>query len=102
VVTNDAVGGRWVYGGTVQLAFPFGLPSELGIRGRVFSDIGSAGDADTDSGTIKDTKTVRASVGVGVSWNSPFGPIAVDVAKAVKKEDFDETETVRFDFGARF
>jgi outer membrane protein insertion porin family len=102
VVTNDAVGGRWLYGGTAQVAFPLGLPSELGIRGRLFSDIGSTGNSDTNSGTIRDTKSLRASVGIGISWKSPFGPIAIDIAQAVKKEDFDETEFVRFDFGARF
>jgi outer membrane protein insertion porin family len=102
ILTDDAVGGRWVYGGTAQVAFPLGLPSELGIRGRVFSDIGSSGSSDTDSGTIRDTNSLRASVGIGISWKSPFGPIAVDIAKALKKEDFDETELLRFDFGARF
>lgn len=100
--TGDAVGGLWVYSGTAQVVFPLGLPSELGIKGRVFSDIGSSGNSDTDIGTVRDTKSLRAAVGVGISWNSPFGPIAVDISKALKKEDFDETEIVRFDFGARF
>jgi len=102
IVTNDAIGGRWIYGGTAQLTFPLGLPSELGIRGRVFSDMGSSGDSDTKSGTIRDTKTLRAAVGAGISWKSPFGPVAIDISKAVKSEDFDITEVVRFDFGARF
>lgn len=101
-VTDDAVGGRWVYGGTVQTTFPLGLPNEFGIRGRLFSDIGSSGDSDTDSGTIEDTKSLRAAVGVGISWNSPFGPIAIDISTPLKKEDFDDTEILRFDFGARF
>ena len=102
IVTGDAVGGQWLYNGTAQVAFPLGLPSELGVRGRVFSDIGSSGSADTSAGSIRDTKSLRASVGIGITWKSPFGPVAVDLAKAVKKEDFDETEILRFDFGARF
>jgi outer membrane protein insertion porin family len=68
----------------------------------VFSDIGSTGKADTDVATIRDTKSLRASAGVGITWNSPFGPVALDLAYALKKEDFDETEVLRFDFGARF
>ena len=102
IISNDAVGGVWVYSGSGQLAFPLGLPSELGIRGRVFTDFGSSGNSDTNSGDIRDTKSLRAAVGFGVSWKSPFGPIAVDISKAVLKEDFDETEVLRFDFGARF
>jgi outer membrane protein assembly factor BamA len=31
-----------------------------------------------------------------------LGPIRVDFARAVKKEDFDRTEFFRFSLGARF
>ena len=101
-LTGDSIGGLWKYTGSAQVSFPLGLPSELGIRGRVFSDIGSSGNSDTSFGTIRDTKTLRVSVGFGISWKSPFGPIAIDICKPLKKESFDEIETLRFDFGARF
>jgi len=39
---------------------------------------------------------------VGVSWRSPFGPIRVDLAQAVVKENFDKEELFRFSFGTRF
>jgi outer membrane protein insertion porin family len=102
IVTDDSVGGRLLYTGTAQVAFPLGLPSELGINGRVFTDFGSLSDADTNSGSIRDANSLRASVGIGLSWNSPFGPVAIDISKAILKEDFDDLEVVRFDFGARF
>jgi outer membrane protein insertion porin family len=41
-------------------------------------------------------------VGVGLAWRSPFGPIRIDLAHAVVKEEFDETEILRFSFGTRF
>jgi outer membrane protein insertion porin family len=44
----------------------------------------------------------RVSVGIGVTWRSPFGNINVDVAQAVVKEDYDRTEIFRFGFGTRF
>ena len=100
--TDDAVGGRWVYGGSLQTTFPMGLPNELGIRGHVFGDIGSLGSSDTDAGTIRDTKSLRATMGVGISWKSPFGPIAFDMSTPLLKEDYDKTEFLRFNFGARF
>ena len=102
IVTNDAVGGNWYYNGSVQASFPIGLPTEFGIRGRVFTDFGSSGNPDTTISTVSDAHSIRVSAGVGLSWKSPFGPVAIDMAKPVKKEGFDQTELVRFSFGTRF
>ena len=51
---------------------------------------------------MRDVNSVRASVGLGVEFVTPFGRIRVDAAEAVLKEDFDETELFRFSFGTRF
>jgi outer membrane protein insertion porin family len=100
--TGDAVGAKFLYTGTAQVTFPLGLPSEFGIKGRMFSDIGSLSNSESTLATITDKKSLRASVGLGLSWKSPFGPVLIDFSKALLKEDFDKTEIVRFDFGARF
>jgi outer membrane protein insertion porin family len=100
--TDDAVGGKWYYTGSVQLSFPLGLPEELPLRARVFADFGSLGNTEATGPSIVDTGSLRASVGGGVTWISPFGPIGLDFGFPVKKEDWDETETVRVNFGARF
>jgi outer membrane protein insertion porin family len=100
--TDDAVGGKFIYTGTAQLTFPIGLPSEFGIKGRMFSDIGSLSNSESTLATITDDKSLRASVGLGLSWKSPFGPVVIDFSKALLKKDFDKTEVLRFDFGARF
>ena len=101
--SDDALGGNWFYSGTVQLSFPFPLvPSELGFLGRVFTDFGSAWDLDDSGPTVEDSSTIRASVGTGLTWVSPFGPIGVDVAVPYKKEDFDKTELLRINFGTSF
>jgi len=39
---------------------------------------------------------------VGISWRSPFGPVRMDFAVPVVKEDFDKDEFFRFSFGTRF
>ena len=65
-------------------------------------DIGSLIDAESSLATIKDEKSIRASIGFGLSWRSPFGPIVFDFSKALLKKDFDKTETIRLDLGARF
>jgi len=102
IVTDDAIGGNLSATGSAELQFPLGLPEELGITARVFSDFGTLTSVD-DSGTgIVDTGSIRASVGVGLSWRSPLGPARLDLAQAVLKEDFDRTEVFRFSFGTRF
>lgn len=102
---GDALGGNRFAIGTVEVGFPVGLPDELGIRGRTFADVGVLGDVDAEStpaDPIFDEESLRASVGVGLSWSSPFGPLALDFAIPVLSEDFDEEENFRFSFGTRF
>ncbi|MEE2970039.1 MAG: outer membrane protein assembly factor BamA [Pseudomonadota bacterium] len=102
VVTGDAVGGNWYYRGSLQVRFPLGLPNELGFQGRIFTDIGSLGGTDGGTGVVTDTGSLRAAAGAGIGWDSPFGPISVDISRAFLKESFDDDQTVRFSFGTRF
>ncbi len=102
ITTDDSLGGEWMYSGTLELGFPLGLPAELGVAGRVFTDIGSAGEIATTRTGIEDTGSLRASIGFGVTWKSPFGPLGLDLGIPVVKESFDETELVRVNFGTRF
>ena len=44
----------------------------------------------------------RVSIGVGVNWNSPFGPFRIDLAKVLLKEDGDQTKTLTFNVGTQF
>lgn len=102
VVTEDALGGNKFFVGTTELSFPLGLPEEFQIRGRVFSDFGTLTDSDFKSASSVDEASLRISVGTGLSWKSPLGPIAVDFAVPVIKESFDQLELFRFSVGTRF
>lgn len=100
--TDDALGGQQRANATFEVLFPIGLPEEFGVKGAAFSDVGYLSETD-DSGTeIADTGSIRASVGVGLAWNSPFGPVRVDLSQAILAEDFDEKEFFRLNFGTRF
>ncbi|MDN4633225.1 outer membrane protein assembly factor BamA [Sphingomonas sp. PsM26] len=44
----------------------------------------------------------RVSIGVGVNWNSPFGPLRIDLAKALIKQKGDDTKLVTFNVGGQF
>ena len=44
----------------------------------------------------------RLSIGIGVNWNSPFGPLRIDIAKALLKQEGDETKLFSFNVGTQF
>jgi outer membrane protein insertion porin family len=44
----------------------------------------------------------RLSIGVGVNWNSPFGPLRIDLAKALLKQKGDDTKLFSFNVGTSF
>ncbi len=49
-----------------------------------------------------DSPSPRISVGVGVNWNSPFGPFRIDVSHVLKKQEGDDTKTFSFNVGTQF
>lgn len=100
--TDDSLGGKQVASASVELKFPLGLPKQFGIAGAIFSDVGTLTGLDFEDPAIADTASVRISAGVGVTWRSPFGPVRIDFSVPLVKEEFDETENVRFNFGTRF
>jgi outer membrane protein insertion porin family len=114
-----ALGGNAYYQGTFELAVPNLLPEEYGIKTALFTDVGSLGrleDEDTsdniffiDSVTgqpavqfTEDELSLRASAGLSVFWDSPFGPIRFDFSQILRKEEYDRTETFRFSTSTRF
>ena len=100
--TKDALGGEITYNGVLEVSVPLGLPKEMGITGKVFSDFGTVTQVNPTGATVVDTGALRASGGAGVSWVSPLGPISLDFAQAFMKESHDETEMMRVNFGTKF
>ena len=49
-----------------------------------------------------DSARPRISVGAGFNWNSPFGPLRIDVAYALLKDKLDDTKLVTFNVGTQF
>ncbi|WP_290983651.1 outer membrane protein assembly factor BamA [Ferrovibrio sp.] len=101
-VNDKAIGGQYYYVGTAEMTFPLGLPNDFGIRGRVFTDAGSAWGSGESGADVRDINSLRVSIGTGVSWKSPFGLIRLDLGFPLLKEEFDETEVFRINFGSRF
>ncbi|MES2290611.1 MAG: BamA/TamA family outer membrane protein, partial [Pseudomonadota bacterium] len=68
---------------------------------------GSAAYTTTISGGFKEffygnSAKPRVSIGVGVNWNSPFGPFRIDLAHVLLKEEGDQTKTLTFNVGTQF
>ena len=102
ISTNDALGANAYWLGSVQLGMPLGLPKEFGLSGHVFTDFGASWSIDAHGTTIKDTAAPRMSVGYGFSWDSPFGPVRLDLAIPIVKQSFDKKEYFRIGFGSQF
>jgi outer membrane protein insertion porin family len=100
---DGTIGGQFMFSGTVSLGFPLGLPDEYQIRGRAFSDFGLVTKTDPDSDIdVHDSDLIRVSAGVGLTWVSPFGPLAVDIAKPIRKDSKDQEELFNFSVGTSF
>lgn len=105
-VSGDALGGNFYAIGAAELTFPLGLPEQYGIRGSLFTEVGTLGflpgeDQLDDDGSATAVFTVddlapRASAGLSVFWDSPFGPVRFDFAHAFIKEDYDRARFFRF------
>lgn len=100
---NDSLGGNWQLTASAQLMFPLGLPSEFGMKGKIFTDWGVTGKpSGFNESEMWYSSKLRGSIGIGFVWSSPLGPINIDYAIPVRKESFDQTEYFRLNFGTGF
>ena len=78
------------------------MPEDLGVRGKLFIDVGSLGLHSSSSADVYANGGVRASYGFGINWMSPLGPLRLDWAWPLKSESYDRLEEFRFSIGTRF
>jgi outer membrane protein insertion porin family len=109
--TGDALGGDWIVTGTAELKIPLGLPKEIGITPKLFSDWGAIGSprdlirrlTPAELANIQRSSRFRGSAGIGVQWQSPVGPIQLDWSPFVfNAAPFDDRQKFRVNFGQRF
>jgi outer membrane protein insertion porin family len=108
--TMDNIGGNMYWTMSAELEAPVpGVPSDANLRVALFSDVGSLWATGASSATslaslspsqqIANSQALRASVGTGLIWNSPFGPLEVDYAYPFAKEPYDVTQRLNFTAG---
>jgi outer membrane protein insertion porin family len=104
--TMDNVGGSayWATTAELQSAIP-GIPQEYGLRGSAFVDAGSvfgykgATSFAGQTAQIANSNVVRSSVGVGLTWASPFGALTVNYAVPLSKASYDVVQPLSFNAG---
>jgi len=122
---QDALGGTKYWGASAELQMPFWfLPKEIGMKGAVYADAGSLWDyqgiqsvtpgfqcagapalaaAQNQCLTVDSNgMQIRSSVGVGLIWQSPFGPLRFDYAVPLSKTSSDRVQEFRFGGGTSF
>jgi outer membrane protein insertion porin family len=98
---QDALGGRMYVATSAELLFQIpGLPQDFGLRGAVFADAGSLWGVNKTAaalpGLAGNAFAPRASVGVGLAWDSPLGALRADYAYPVLKQPYDKTQAFSF------
>ncbi len=129
-INGDAIGGTMYWGTSFELQTPlYFLPKDAGIKVAAFADAGSLWNyvgpttfpatGEVLSGNICPTWTpaagasavpcpvdnamhIRSSVGVGLIWDSPFGPLRFDYSFPLSKQSYDRVQQFRFGGGAKF
>ncbi len=108
--TMDNLGGNLYWATSAELQAPMPLVSpDAQLKVALFSDTGSLWATKTSSVTsfastltpaqqIANSTALRSSIGVGLVWDSMFGPIRVDYAYPIAKQPYDVTQ--RFSFHA--
>jgi outer membrane protein insertion porin family len=103
VYNSDSIGGRFIWTQSTELRFPLPLSPDLGLSGRLFTDIGALSVVQRlPNAPIYATPAPRIGSGVGISWKTPFGLINIDLGVPVLKYKYDQTELFRVGFGTRF
>ena len=66
-----------------------------------FLDAANIWGVDYDS-SIDQKNEIRTSVGIGVDWFTPIGPLNFSLSQALTKAETDITESFRFNIGTSF
>jgi outer membrane protein insertion porin family len=104
----DPFGGNVLMVGSLELIFPTPFISDQsGWRTLAFMDAGNVFTTDCLTGATNCTEGVdlgdiRYSVGLGLSWLTPVGPLSVALAVPLNDKDGDDTEIFQFALGQTF
>ena len=97
---SDYIGGNYVSSINATTTLPKVLENAQNVDIVVFADAANIWGVDYDSSL--DKSGIRSSVGVGLDWLTPVGPLTFSFAQPITKESTDIEETFRFNIGTSF
>lgn len=106
---GDPIGGTTYFTASAEATFPLpGVSQDSGFRGGFFVDAGTLYGNDVKITNPHKGKLVgtgmdwRVSTGASLIWASPFGPLRVDYAIPVMKQDHDIIQNLKFGISTAF
>ena len=100
---GSILGGEHRISGSAELLFPFpGLAKDRSIRLAAFVDAGQVFGASGVFAAASSGGPIRYSTGMGVDWQSPFGPLRISFAKPLNLKDGDRLQRLQFTAGTSF
>ena len=97
---SDFIGGNYVSTINATTTIPKILENVQTVDIVLFADAANIWGVDYDSSL--DKSGIRSSVGVGLDWLTPVGPLTFSFAQPITKESTDIEETFRFNIGTSF
>ena len=98
---NDFIGGNYAAALNVTSTIPQLLENSQNIDFLFFIDVANIWGVDYDA-SIDDKNKIRSSLGIGMDWMTPIGPINFTLSETISKADTDITESFRFNLGTTF
>ena len=97
---SDYIGGNYYAVMNLNSNLPQLFPNAQNVEIGSFIDIGNLWGVDDES--LNESNTIRSSIGIGVDWYTPVGPLSFSFAQPITKGSNDKTETFRFNLGTTF
>ncbi|WP_440927626.1 outer membrane protein assembly factor BamA [Candidatus Pelagibacter sp.] len=97
---TDYIGGNYYTTVNLNTSLPQVFPNLQNLDVGAFFDIANLWGV--DDATLNDSNELRSSVGIGVDWFTPVGPLSFTFAQPITKGSTDSTETFRFNLGTTF
>jgi outer membrane protein insertion porin family len=105
--TRGAFGGNVLIQGGAEILFPLPfIKDQRSIQTTLFIDAGNVFDTHCGATQLNcydvDLDRINASVGLGLTWISGFGPMTFSIAEPFKENEYDRTEVFQFSLGQTF
>ena len=98
---DDYIGGNYVSTINFSSTLPALLENIQEMDFLFFFDAANIWGVDYSS-TLSDSSKIRSSIGVGIDWFTPIGPLNFSLSQPISKASTDITETFRFNLGTTF